>query len=241
MTGVSTKSANNPYLSIIIPVLNEEAHIGHLIEQLPLRASKPRDFEIIVVDGGSTDATTAIVKNYAISLLTSGKGRALQMNSGARKAKGKILYFLHADTLPPLHFDEAIKQAAGKGYQAGCFRMKFNAYHWFFSFFAWFTRFNFLLCRGGDQSLFINRELFFSLEGFSERYQIYEDNEFIGRIYRNTGFKVLPQNVITSARKYRQNGMFRLQYHFARIHLMNYLGAPPESLYAYYSRHIRSR
>jgi hypothetical protein len=83
--------------------------------------------------------------------------------------------------------------------------------------------------------------LFFSLEGFSERYQIYEDNEFIGRIYRNTGFKVLPQNVITSARKYRQNGMFRLQYHFARIHLMSYLGASPESLYAYYSRHIRSR
>ena len=76
------------------------------------------------------------------------------------------------------------------------------------------------------------------MKGFNENYIIFEDNELIGRLYGITHFKVLPQFVRTSARKYKEIGIIRLQYHFAVIHLKNYLGFGPEKLYEYYKRKV---
>lgn len=239
MTGASMKENNPPVISIIIPVLNEEEALDTLLPYLQIKAANFKQLEIIISDGGSSDNTISIAKKYGVSCLRSERGRASQMNAGAKKAKGQILYFLHADSLPPKHFDQTILSTVNSGIPAGCFRLKFNISSRFLAFFAWFTRFNFPLCRGGDQSLFISQHLFTSLGGFNEAYKIYEDNEFIGRIYRKASFRVLPQEVITSARKYEDNGAVRLQYHFAMVHLKKYTGASPESLYAYYNRHIR--
>ena len=227
-----------PKISIIIPVLNEEETLDKLLPYLQTEAANYNQLEVIVSDGGSSDNTISIAKKYGASWLSVARGRASQMNAGAAKAKGQILYFLHADSLPPKHFDQTIVSAINSGIPAGCFRLKFNIPNRFLAFFAWFSRFNFTVCRGGDQSLFISQSLFTSLGGFNEEYKIYEDNEFIGRIYRKATFKVLPQEVITSARKYEKNGTVRLQYHFAMVHLKKFTGATPEALYAYYHKHI---
>lgn len=239
MIGDLMKANNTPKISIIIPVLNEEVALDKLLPYLQTQAANYNQLEVIVSDGGSSDNSISIAKKYDATWLPSERGRACQMNAGAIKATNQILYFLHADSFPPKHFDQTIISAINSGVPAGCFQLKFDVPNSFLAFFAWFTRFNFPLCRGGDQSLFISKELFISLGSFNEAYKIYEDNEFIGRIYRKANFKVLPQKVITSARKYEKNGVLRLQYHFAIVHLKKFVGDSPESLYAYYTRHIR--
>ncbi|MDQ3606236.1 MAG: glycosyltransferase, partial [Gemmatimonadota bacterium] len=85
-----------PHLSIIVPALNEAAGIRAALEPLqPLRA---RGHEVIVVDGGSEDATLALAQPLADRVLVAGRGRARQMNAGAQEARGEVLLFLHADT-----------------------------------------------------------------------------------------------------------------------------------------------
>ncbi len=239
MTGDSMKKNNLPKISIIIPVLNEEEALEQLVPYLQAKAANYQELEIIVSDGGSTDNTLAVAKKHKISRIESERGRAIQMNAGVKKASGEILYFLHVDTFPPNHFDQLIMNAVSSGNEAGCFRLEFNTPNKFLAFCSWFTRLNMPICRGGDQSLFISRSLFTSLGSFNEAYKIYEDNEFIGRIYRKANFRVLPQKVITSARKYQENGTVRLQFHFAVVHIKKFMGASPDSLYAYYSRHIK--
>lgn len=229
---------NTLQISIIIPVFNEETCISKLLTYLKSYSSNTNISEILVVDGGSEDNTTTIALDHKVIVLHSKKGRAKQMNFGAQHAKGTVLYFLHVDTLPPKNFDTSILNATEKGHEAGCFQMRFDSDSRFLKFFAWFTRLNHKICRGGDQSLFITKELFTRTNGFNENYLVYEDNEFIGRIYKKTNFKIIPQEVRTSARRYEERGMVRLQYHFGVMHLKNYLGAGPEQLYDYYKRKI---
>ena len=237
MIGGSMKYDRSKTISIIIPVLNEAECIHILLPYLT--QNRPSHCkEIIVVDGGSTDATVSLAKSHGAKVLSCEKGRARQMNWGARHATGSILYFLHVDTLPPKNFDKSICQAITAESQAGCFQMKFDSTSILLRFFAWFTRINHKICRGGDQSLFVSKSLFMTTKGFNEDYKIYEDNEFIGRLYRETNFKVLPQKVRTSARRYEKLGPLRLQFHFGIIHLMNFLGAGPEQLYQYYNKKI---
>nr|WP_299343056.1 TIGR04283 family arsenosugar biosynthesis glycosyltransferase [Allomuricauda sp.] len=229
---------NNPKISIVIPVLNEEKGLGSVLQHLQ-RASTPKNVEeIICIDGGSKDKTMEIASKHGAKIVHSKKGRARQMNTGAKVANGEILYFLHADTYPPKRFDEIILEAMEKGSESGCFRMKFDTRNPILRFFAWLSRINHSLCRGGDQSLFIKTELFEQTKGFNEDYLIYEDTEFIRRLYHHTQFKVLPHHVITSARKYREKGWLRVQFHFGMIHLMNYFGAGPEELYRYYHKNL---
>ncbi|MCM4166917.1 Undecaprenyl-phosphate 4-deoxy-4-formamido-L-arabinose transferase [Arenibacter antarcticus] len=232
------KLNNHNSISIIIPVFNEATTIKMLLEYLRENSVTNAIKEIIVVDGGSTDQSFAIAKDFGATMLRAKKGRAKQMNIGAKHASGEILYFLHADTFPPKQFDQYILSAIETGFKAGCFRMRFNTSKKFLQFFAWFSRINHKLCRGGDQSLFVQKELFHKSKGYNEAYIIYEDTEFIGRLYRSAKFTVLPQHVITSARKYEQLGTVRLQYHFGVIHLKNILGFGPDQLYDYYKKNI---
>ncbi|NNC35237.1 MAG: glycosyltransferase family 2 protein [Croceitalea sp.] len=225
-------------ISVIIPVLNEADILKALLLHLQQNSLTTNIKEIIVVDGGSTDSTIEIAKAMDATVIKSKRGRACQMNMGAKNASGTILYFLHADTLPPKHFDKAIIAAHEKGFGAGCFRMQFDTKNWALRFFAYLSKINHTLCRGGDQSLFVSKEIFDNSSGFNENYLIYEDSEFIGRLYRVTHFKVLPQKVLTSARRYRQQGWLKVQFHFAIIHLKNYLGANPKQLYQYYRSNL---
>jgi len=231
-------------ISIIIPVFNEQGTIVTLLDYISKSSSIKNISDVIVVDGGSQDKTRQIVDLYAknsivnLRLISSEKGRARQMNKGARSATGSILYFLHADSFPPKSFDESIISEIKKGNKAGCFRMKFDNNHPLLKFSQWFTRFNVKLFRGGDQSLFISNALFDQMNGYNEDYFIYEDCEFINRLYKEHDFTIIPDYIRTSARKYDQIGTWKLQYHFAVIHLKNSFGLSPKKLHQYYERHI---
>ncbi|RKS55112.1 hypothetical protein BC962_0068 [Gillisia mitskevichiae] len=225
-------------ISIIIPVLNEETGIIKLLDHLKNIAAFSNN-EIIVVDGGSIDKTPELVKEYAgVFFMTSEKGRAKQMNAGAKNAKFETLYFLHADSFPPSNFDQLIMKEIAADNLAGCFQMKFDMDHWWLNLMGWFTKFNHKACRGGDQSLFITKSLFNELGGFNETFVIYEDNELIGRLYKQNQFEVIPKGLTTSAKKYEEIGVWKLQFFFANIYIKRLMGASPEELYQYYKSRI---
>ncbi len=221
-------------ISVIIPVYNEAENIGRLVHYLK-EQSAGYVTEIIVVDGGSTDHTRALLKcDSAITLVSSPKGRAKQMNAGARVAKGEILYFLHADSFPPTYFDRYIITAFDAGHPAGCFMLKFDYDHWWLRFMGWCTAINHICCRGGDQSLFVFNETFWKLGGFNEDYLIYEDNELIKRLYASVRFKVIKKRLITSARHYQRIGVWKLQWVYLQIYWKKRIGAKPDQLYQLY-------
>lgn len=226
-------------LSIILPVYNEVAIIGKLLQHLQTYAEDIESIEIIVVDCGSVDGTLEEIAKYPdVICLSSDKGRAIQMNTGAARASAPILYFLHADSFPPKGYDTYIIKEYQSGYKAGCFRIKFDHSHFLLVSSAWFTRFNILSCRGGDQSLFVDKELFEFLGGFDPQFIICEDMEFIKKLYRNTSFRVIPKYLVTSARRYVEKGIWRLQFHFMVIHLKKWWGTSPKKLWHYYKKYV---
>ncbi len=227
-------------ISIIIPIYNEVEAINELLLHIENNASQTIPLEIIVVDGGSTDGSQKeIEKHEIVVLINSGKGRAKQMNAAAKIAKADILYFLHCDSFPPKDFDRLIMDQVQKGNEAGCFRMKFDYPHPVLTVSQWFTRINHVSCRGGDQSLFVTKKLFNQIGGYNEAFIIYEDNEIASRLYNKKQFVVIPENLVTSARRYKENGVCRLQYHFAVIHLKRRLGHSVESMLNYYKKTIK--
>ncbi|MFZ4524976.1 MAG: TIGR04283 family arsenosugar biosynthesis glycosyltransferase [Chlorobium sp.] len=224
-------------ISIIIPTCNEESVIACTIQKLLALTERSEGVEIIVSDA-STDKTPDILSTFPVTVCNSSRGRSIQMNNGARQAKGEILYFLHADTLPPATFIDDIRSAVASGKEAGCFRMHFDDDHPLMSLFGWFTQFPLMICRGGDQSLFITRELFAMIGGFDETRLIMEDYDIISRIEALTPFSILETEVTTSARKYHRNGIIPLQLSFGTIHLMYALGFTQESIIKYYRKNI---
>lgn len=224
-------------LSIIIPVLNEEENLKVL---LPYLKNNSFDInEIIVVDGGSIDASVKVAENESAILIRSEKGRAKQMNAGAKIATSKILYFLHADSFPPKGFDQYIIDEVKKGNKAGCFQMRFDHKHWWLRLASWLTKFSWRVCRGGDQSQFITRSLFDEIGGYDESYIIYEDNILINELYKRKLFVVIPHWLTTSARRYEEAGIWKLQYHFWAIYVKKWLGASAEDIHRYYLKYIK--
>ncbi len=226
-------------ISIIIPILNEADIIGSLLQHLLEHSSSELIADIIVVDGGSNDGSLNIVSKFnQVVLLNSEKGRAKQMNLGAKHAKGNTLYFLHADSFPPNNFDQLIIQEVQKKHLAGCFRMQFNSNHWWLRLASWLTQFSWRACRGGDQSQFITKEVFNEIGCYDESFIIYEDNILINALYARNEFVVIPKKIKTSARLYKKHGVWTLQYHFWTIYVKKWFGASADELYAYYKKHI---
>lgn len=228
-----------PAISLIIPTFNEAATIGPLLAYLHAEAAEK--LEVIVADGGSTDATPRLAAEAGARVLACPrKGRAAQLNYGAAHASGVILYFLHADSYPPPGFEADIRRAVAAGAGSGCYRLAFDHPHWFLRFNAWMTRFPVTWFRFGDQSLFVKRELFEQVGGYREDLLVMEDQEMVERLQRAAPFRLLPRAVVTSARKYLDNGVFRLQGIFALIVLLYKAGASQTRLLRVYRALVRS-
>ncbi|SDG46458.1 TIGR04283 family arsenosugar biosynthesis glycosyltransferase [Psychroflexus sediminis] len=229
-------------ISIIIPVYNEAEIIEANLKRIQKRIS-PFSWvdEILVIDGGSHDNSFEKAKAVeGVQAFICPKGRPKQMNFGAKRARGQILYFLHIDSFPPENFDEMIVNAVKNGHEAGCFQMKFRSSHPWLKFLSLLTQFNARSCRGGDQSLFVSRSLFENIGGYNEDFLIYEDHEILKPIYEQTHFKVIPEWISTSARRYEDKGILKLQLLFLGIYFKKWLGASSEELYRFYEKHINN-
>ncbi len=227
-------------LSIIIPVLNEAAIIGALLQDLRSRSQA----EIIVVDGGSTDETVAIAKDSGVKVLVTTGGRGRQMNLGAAIAEGNVLLFLHADTQLPPDFETQIGQilissvhTKSHSPTAGAFHLKIDAPLWSLRVIEWGVEMRSRICQlpYGDQALFLSKDVFERMGGFSDL-PIMEDFEFVCRL-RKSGYIVLaPTAVKTSARRWLRRGAVQTTLMNQGMILGFWLGISPEKLRQWYRR-----
>lgn len=222
-------------ISIIIPVYNEQEIFENSLSIIESRISDRSNCEIILVDGSANHPKLDLVDKH----ISSPKGRAVQMNNGADVASKEILYFLHLDSIPPQNFDLKILEAFNNGADSGCFQMKFDLNHWLLNLSGWMTKFNGLIFRGGDQSLFVRKKVFQEINSFNSKLIILEDIDIIKRITKSHSFVVLNAKLITSARRYKENGVIYLQSMFGFIHLMNGLGFSQEKMLNFYRKRIK--
>lgn len=197
--------------SIIIPTLNEEPNITRLVEYLQLHGTQHLA-EIWVVDGNSSDKTVEKAQKAGAKVLPlSASSRAAQMNAGARAATTDVLYFVHADTLPPQSFDTDIAQEIASGEVMGCYRYRFDSPRWILKFNAYFVRYQWLWCQGGDKTFFVTRPVFEEFGGYDERFVVMEEYDFLRKATRKYRLRVLAPEVLISARKYEKNSWLRVQ------------------------------
>lgn len=230
-------------ISVIIPTLNEAPHIGRLIRYLMQHAS-PLLSEIIVSDGGSTDDTEGCARASGCIFTRSPKrGRAAQMNHGVQFAKGDVLYFIHADALPPETYLTDIQTAIeSEKYVMGCYRFKFDSPSILLKINAFCTRFRALWCRGGDQTLFVTRSIFDELKGYREDFIIMEEYDFIQKAFKNNYlFKIIPKTVLVSARKYEKNSYWQVQWANFTVFNMYLRGASQQKLADTYKQMLNYR
>ena len=214
-----------PRLSIIVPTLNEAARIGAALEALaPLRA---HGHEVIVVDGGSDDATVDLARPLADRVLTSARGRALQMNAGARAARGEALLFLHADSQLPARADELILRALARS-AWGRFDVEIESRHPLLKVVAAAMNLRSRLSgiATGDQAIFVRRDAF---PGFPQ-IALMEDIA-LSRVLKRRGRPAsLRERARTSARRWEARGVLRTIFLMWRLRLLYALGVAPQRL-----------
>ena len=217
-------------ISVIIPTFNEAENIAKLVTFI-CGLQRKEVIEILVVDAASSDTTGFLAEQAGASVIsTFQKSRACQMNLGAQQAKGDILYFVHADVRLLPSFVDDIKNAVVEGYQSGCYRYVFDSNKFLLKVNAFFTRFDAIMCRGGDQTLFVLKPVFKSLEGFNEVYTIMEDYDFLIRLRKSHTFKIIQKDIIVSARKYDTNSWLRVQIANLSVFIMFFFRRSPREM-----------
>ncbi|MEJ7780151.1 MAG: TIGR04283 family arsenosugar biosynthesis glycosyltransferase [Daejeonella sp.] len=216
--------------SIIIPAYNEAENIGALIRYL-IRHGNSNLAEIIVIDGGSTDSTMMLAEGAgALAVRSPQKGRAAQMNYGASLAQGELLYFVHADTIPPETYLSDILTATAEGAEMGRYLSRYVSKSWLLRLNELLSRIDTFAAMGGDQTLFITRNLFQSTGGFDTRMNIMEEFEFCARARKYGKYRIINKPVLISARKYDNNGWLQVQRANYTVVKMYQKGASPESM-----------
>ena len=234
MTGPST---NKPLISLIIPIWNEEAALPTFLAQF----AHNENYELIFVDGGSTDKSITLLASYPwVRVISSLQGRAHQMNTAAAVARGHWLFFVHVDSQLSKYWWQAVEELFGSPFQAACFRLQFDASHPLLRLASYGSRWRSLLFRGGDQGLLITNNAFMDLGGYDPRFIVCEDLDIFQRIQRKYRWKQLSQPITTSARRFQKNGVIYTLFHFRILHLLHYCHPSPDLLYRYYQRWIKT-
>jgi rSAM/selenodomain-associated transferase 2 len=218
-------------ISVLIPVLNEGETIGGLLAGLVAM-----DFsEIIVCDGGSTDATRDIVlAARGVILVRSGRGRGLQINAAASAARQPILLILHADTRLPANAAQLVRDTLrDKRVAAGCFRLAFDRASATLAFYAWCSRFESRFTTFGDQAYFTTRSTF-EAAGRAPDWPLLEDVALRERLKAHGRFVKRSETVVTSARRFTKRGVVFQQVLNTGIIAAYYCGVPVNRLAAIY-------
>ncbi|MGL6278157.1 MAG: TIGR04283 family arsenosugar biosynthesis glycosyltransferase [Gaiella sp.] len=215
-------------VGVVVPALDEEATVGDAVGRA--HATIP-GCDVVVVDGGSADATTALARAAGARVLVHPGTRAEAMNAGAAAVDGEALLFLHADTTLPDGSGEAIARALS-AHDGGAFTLEHDARPRAYRVASVATR---RLHYGvyGDQAIFVRREAFERLGGYADL-PIMEDYDLVQRVRRVGAFVVLPQRVTSSARRQRAQGELRTLARVGSIKLLYRLGVPPAWLAARY-------
>jgi rSAM/selenodomain-associated transferase 2 len=221
-------------VSVIVPALNEAGYIERTIASVEKQAGPT---EVIVVDGGSTDATAARAAARGARVVAASQGRARQMNAGAARARGDVLLFLHADTTLPESALAAVRRTLfdggdGTAVQAGTFRLRFDRNGWLLRLYAFATRLRWRRFCYGDRGLFVRRAAFEAVGGYPD-WPIFEDLELADRLHRRSGpggFRYLPLAVTTAARRFERAGPLRQQFQNLTLWTHYLLGTDPEAV-----------
>ncbi|PSR12179.1 MAG: glycosyl transferase [Bacteroidetes bacterium] len=225
-------------ISIIIPTYNEAAHIERLLTYLQQHTQA----EILVANSPNTrDQTAAKAAAMGVRVLNCPvAGRAQQMNYGAAQTQSEVIYFVHADTLPPASFLQDIAQSLEQGYDLGYFSYCFDSNSWLLRINGYCTRFDGLFAGGGDQTLFIKRNTFEQLGGFREELYIMEDFDLVKRA-KKAGFKqhLITNDALVSARKYEKNSWLWVNIVNLSVFALFHLGVSQERLFATYRQLLR--
>jgi rSAM/selenodomain-associated transferase 2 len=221
-------------VSVIIPALNEAQHIRQAIDAAR-RNYTPDRVEVIVVDGGSTDGTVALVPSR-VTLVRSPRGRGMQMNRGAAAGRGETLVFCHADSQLPVGWREAVVEALSRpGVSGGSFQVAIRPAQGILRLLNRFRfpadwRFMF-----GDQAQFMSRAVFDQVGGFPE-IPLMEDLEMSRKLHQAGQLVRIPLRVITSSRRFLERGPLRqwlLDVWYVIRYL--YLGTPSEEIARLYT------
>ncbi|MET0624582.1 MAG: TIGR04283 family arsenosugar biosynthesis glycosyltransferase [Pyrinomonadaceae bacterium] len=217
-----------PALSIIIPTLNEALSIGATLDALLSAAGRA---EVIVVDGGSLDATVEVVNGRGVKLLTSGRGRGRQMHAGACAARGRVLWFLHADTLPSndcaARITEALSDSSVVG---GNFHVIFDGNGSAARFLTWlYPQLRRLGLCYGDSGIFVRREAYERLGGFRD-FPIFEDLDLVRRMRKAGRVAHLSAVVKTSSRRFEGRSFALTFARWSLLQALYWLGVHPRTL-----------
>lgn len=218
-------------LSIIIPVLNEADNLPKCLDMLYAYPWMHDQAEVIVSDGGSTDETLHIASTYPCGVLSSPQGRSIQMNHGAEHAKGNYLLFLHADSRLPESFDTDSSLSGDWGF----FRLRLDGHAWVYRIIETAINLRTGLTRvaGGDQGLFFAAEFFNLIQGFPP-ISLMEDIAICKQARKQTNPHIVPTPLLSSSRRWQQNGIFKTILLMWLLRLAFWLGVSPQRLHRIY-------
>lgn len=229
----SSPSNQAPVLSIIIPTFNEASVIGQTLDAL---AHFSETVEIIVADGGSHDETAQIVRQQKARLILADRGRGAQMHAGAHEAQGKVLWFLHADTIPPPNAPDLIVESLkSPRVVGGSFNVDFDSRQISSRFLSWFYR-RLRSCglSYGDSAIFVRREAYEQIGGFKPL-AIFEDLDLVRRLKSKGCFAHLPAVVTTSSRRFAGRSFTLTFARWMLLQTLYWIGVSPQSLSGLYS------
>tara|TARA_R110002051_G_scaffold91370_2_gene160728 strand:+ start:48518 stop:49222 length:705 start_codon:yes stop_codon:yes gene_type:complete len=229
-------------ISIIIPAHNEFKNLKRLFD-VACFFDHDKLLEIIIaVSPDNSDIIENLDYVSKVQILQcKNKGRAVQMNEAAKTALGNIVVFLHADVLPPKGFIDDILNSLYNGYDAGFFSYRFDKDVWYLRVNASFTAKDGLFTGGGDQCLFIKKDVFNQLGMFSEKQALMEDFEFFSRMKKQSvPYTIIKNDLVVSARKYECNSYVRVNLSNFLLVVLFKLGYPGNKLKTLHNKLIRT-